>query len=260
MSDFNDDFNPPPAATRTPSQPSPRPIAKIAEALAKAQGEMVQPEKNKTVTVRPKDSAPYSFDYADYNAIVEAVRGPLSKNQICFTHLVELLGDDLVLMTRLIHASGEYLESLYPLKVSTDAKALGGAMTYGKRYCLSALTGCVADDDADAEPENVTAFGPKQPAAPKPSPIAPKAQGPAAPPPEEKKPAYTGPSAGQIARLFAIAGERHWTNTEVKTYMQSTWKIDSTKGLTREQYDGLIATMQSKTFLEALPAAGGPKQ
>lgn len=129
----------------------------LASALAKAQAKFVQPEKNKTVTVQPKKrqdgSWPekYTFDYADYNAIVEAVRGPLSANGVAFTHVVELRGDRLLLVTKLIHGeSGESIESIWPLTNSSDPKEVGGDMTYGKRYSLSAITGCVADDDADA--------------------------------------------------------------------------------------------------------------
>ena len=137
------------------------PTPKLAEALSKAQSEIVQPEKNKTVEVRTKDGGRYTFDYADYNAIVQAVRGPLTKNGICFTHLITLIDKEPVLLTRLIHSSGEMLESVYLLPHNVAAKDFGAAVTYGKRYCLSALTGCVADDDTDAEPENVTSFKPK---------------------------------------------------------------------------------------------------
>lgn len=142
--------------------------AKIAMALAKAQAKIEPPQKNKTVKVKTKArdgtyNGEYSFDYADYAAIVAAVRGPLSENEIAWTHLIERMGNSLVLVTKLIHSSGEELLALYPLPNGQDAKDLGGAMTYGKRYCLSCLTGCSADDDLDVDPANTTEFKDRNP-------------------------------------------------------------------------------------------------
>lgn len=243
--DNSGDFNSP---SNPPSQPAPRSIAKIAEALSKAQAEVVQPEKNKTVEVQTKSGHKYKFDYADYSAIVESVRIPLSKNGIAFTHLIET--DDrgaLVLFTRLIHSSGEYLESAYPLPRSTDPKELGGAITYGKRYCLSAITGCVADDDADAEPKNVTNLKDKEPKKTPPPPAQkPQPQAPEAPP---KTPIVT-PS--QLARLFAIANKNGWTNEQIKIFMERYYGIGSTKDLSRGQYDELVDIVQKKAFDQAV--------
>lgn len=134
----------------------------IAKALAMAQAKIEPPQKNKTVKVRTKSGQEYTFDYADYAAIVAAVRGPLSENGIAWTHLVERSGNHFLLITKLIHSSGEELESLYPLPSTFEAKDFGGAMTYGKRYSLSGLTGCAADDDLDADPENTTGFEAKK--------------------------------------------------------------------------------------------------
>lgn len=231
-----------------------RSIAKIAEALAKAQSEMVQPEKNKTVTVK-SDKGPYSFDYADYNAIVEAVRGPLSKNGIAFTHLIDQVeGGALILLTRLIHSSGECLESVYPLPRSLNPKELGGAITYGKRYCLSAITGCVADDDADSEPDNVTEFKTRPAGGPQQRPAsAPKIS----PPPATQAPAQeriiqpAALSAAQLSRIFAIAAERGWEQTQIREYMAARWNISSSKDLSRQQYDNLIEVMETRTFQQA---------
>lgn len=219
-------------------------VGQIAAALAKAQGEMVQPEKNKTVTVR-SDKGNYSFDYADYNAIVEAVRGPLSKNGIAFTHLIEGRERGLVLVTLLIHSSGEQLESLYPLPASTEPKTLGGAITYGKRYCLSALTGCVADDDTDAEPENVTSFKDRAGSAPKPqNPGVVKPPGASTAPSGTQAgggPAKVGqPTATELGELWSAMTKKGWQVDKAKLYMEKEWGIKAAKDLTREQYAAML--------------------
>lgn len=249
------------------------PIGKIAEALSKAQSKFVQPSKNKTVTVRPKTSAPYSFEYADYNAIVEAVRGPLSEHGLCFSHLVEIRNEKLMLVTKLIHSSGEVLESLWPLAGSSDPKEFGGDMTYGKRYSLSAITGCVADDDTDAPGEIPEKFEDRKPnhapsnrasiatafeeldlpdpvraaqKAPKvsiSSAATPQPKGEAIKPPVAPNPAaLTGP---QFTRLWAVATAQHWQNSEVHDYMLRAYGITSAKALTLEQYNSLISHIET---------------
>lgn len=229
-----------------PSQPIPRPIAKIAEALAKAQGEIVQPEKNKVVEVKDRDGKKlYDFEYADYNAIVESVRIPLSKHAICFTHLIEEDRNGLVLVTRLIHSSGEYLESIYPLPRTQNPKDLGGAITYGKRYVLSAITGCVADDDDDGSATNkpgqeTTAFKDKKPV--------PTQKGPVVQPKDQAPPKPAPVTASEIAQLFGIAGDHKWSQDQVKLYMESRWKISTTRELTRERYDNLVEVIKTRTF------------
>jgi hypothetical protein len=224
-------------------------VSKLAAALAKAQSKIVAPEKNKTVTVRTRDGNEYSFDYADYGAIVAAIKGPLSENEICYTHVVEAFGGGVRLVTKLIHSSGEELSSIYPLPMpGQDPKGFGGAVTYGKRYSLSAITGCVADDDVDEDPQNTQTFadkkpgGQKAPAAGKPSPIK----------PSEKK--SEAPTPAMLAKLFATAtaeGPGAWTKEQIKEYMTIRWKIDSTKLLTRGQYDQLLEIVDMKTFPQA---------
>jgi len=54
-----------------------------------------------------------------------------------------------VLVTRIIHTSGEHIEGEFPLvcKDPNDPQKLGSAVTYARRYALSAALGITADDD-----------------------------------------------------------------------------------------------------------------
>jgi hypothetical protein len=54
-----------------------------------------------------------------------------------------------VLVTRLIHSSsGQWIEAVYPLKPQKeDPQGYGSALTYARRYSLSALVGVIVDDD-----------------------------------------------------------------------------------------------------------------
>lgn len=262
--------------TETP-RPARRPMAKIAGALAKAQAKFVQPTKNKTVTVQPKQRQngtwpeKYTFVYADYNAIVEAVRGPLSENGLSFTHLVERHEGRLELWTILMHeGSGEYLECLWPLDADGEAKDVGGDMTYGKRYSLSAITGCVADDDADADPKRTEQFG-DRPRAPDPEPDVdmrrpgpaggpkPKA-GPIAAPgaaggPLPAKPKPPRASAAQLKALYDLTGSKGWTTEQAALFMLAKFRIDDSALLDRDQCAEFYATVQSTDASTAIRQA-----
>lgn len=253
MESFQDFASSKPGLAQSPSREIPRPeirsTASIAAALAKAQSKIEPPARNKTVKVRTRTGEQYSFDYADYAAIVAAVRGPLSENGIAWTHLTEHSASGFRLVTKLIHESGEELVGTYPLPATADAKDLGGAMTYGKRYTLSNLTGCAADDDLDAEPENVTGHQFRSIAAlnaaerrdlPAPGPNAAT---------NSKSALVTEP---QLRRLFAISTENRWTEAQLKEYLSFRFKHESTKALTRAEYDELVDTVSQKTFVQAM--------
>lgn len=114
---------------------------KIAAALAKAQAEMTNPPKTKSGQCRGG-----RYMYADLAEVLDHIRGPLSKNALAVVQIVT----PGVLITRLIHSSGQYIDSNYPLPTTAlDAQAMGSAITYARRYSVCALVGIAAEDDED---------------------------------------------------------------------------------------------------------------
>lgn len=101
------------------------------------------------------------------------MRDALHKNELAVLQLTDIDPSGApVLITRVIHTSGEHVEGRYPLvcKDMTDAQKLGSSMSYARRYALSAMLGVIqSDDDGNA------ASAPK--ATPAPAPAA--KQGPA---------------------------------------------------------------------------------
>lgn len=126
-------------------------IGELAASLAKAQGTMTSPAKNKTVKVKT-GSGEYEFSYATLDAIFDVIRKPLSDNGLSFVQTLDSGdGGKLRLLTRLLHTSGQWIETETPVSVTgTSMQALGSAQTYAKRYAISALLGIVADEDDDA--------------------------------------------------------------------------------------------------------------
>lgn len=118
-------------------------IAKIAEALAKAQGEILP---------APKDSLNPHFKsrYADLASVREASRKPLSDNGLAVIQRPHAQSGLVVVETLLLHSSGEWFSNTLAMPLRDDhAHGVGSAITYARRYSYCALLGVVADEDDD---------------------------------------------------------------------------------------------------------------
>jgi hypothetical protein len=113
-------------------------IDKIAKALATAK--LVNPVKNKVANM-----GKFKNHYADLSVVIETVRPALSQVGLSFTQLIE----PGVLITCLMHDSGQCLTSHYALPTLQDSQAMGSAITYARRYSLCAILGIAAEDDED---------------------------------------------------------------------------------------------------------------
>ncbi len=119
-------------------------IAKLCEALAKAQAVMQAASKNK---VNPY----FKSKYADLDCIWDACRKPLTDNGLSIAQFATSAGCVVTVETLLLHSSGESLKSSLSLKAKDESpQSIGSAITYGRRYGLSAMVGISAEDDDDA--------------------------------------------------------------------------------------------------------------
>lgn len=125
-------------------------LGELAGALAKAQATFEAVKRDKTVKVETRTGGSYSFTYADLESIWSAIRKPLAENGLCVTQSLEPVDGKTYLATTLMHASGEWIKSLYEVGApSSDPQRFGSALTYGRRYSLTALVGIVSDEDDD---------------------------------------------------------------------------------------------------------------
>lgn len=119
-------------------------IAKIAEALSKAQSNMMEAEKD--------GANPFhKSKYMTLSSVWDACRQPLSSNGLAIVQTIEIMNDKNCLVTTLMHSSGEWIKSCLPLLMSKqDSQSMGSAITYSRRYALCAMVGiCPADDDGE---------------------------------------------------------------------------------------------------------------
>jgi hypothetical protein len=121
-------------------------IALLAAALVKAQPQF---KTAKMSSVNPF----FKSKYADLGEVWEAVQEALEANGLTVSQFPDAIGQEPALTTILLHESGEWLAATYPLMVTdkeSTPQGYGSALTYARRYGLSAVLGVIADVDDDA--------------------------------------------------------------------------------------------------------------
>lgn len=163
-------------------------INELAQALAKAQSEIKDAMKD-------SKNPHFKNDYASLSSVLEAIREPLSKNGLSLLQATKInppqgeVPASTYLVSKLMHASGQWIESDTPLLFAKhDMQGLGSAMTYARRYAIAAMCGISQkDDDGEASidrntyPEDVRKF--------------------AAPYTAQKTQASVMPKVGQVTRV-----------------------------------------------------------
>ena len=137
----------------------------IGAALAKAQGAMASAKQD-------GHNSHYGNSYASLGSLLRVAKSTLAGNGIAVVQGTESLhietGPLAIVVSRLLHSSGEWIESEVSLPLErVSAQDLGKALTYLRRYSLAALVGIVADEDDDGEGDLATR--PPQTATPPPS-------------------------------------------------------------------------------------------
>jgi hypothetical protein len=132
-------------------------IGAIAAALARAQAQLVNPEKSLVATIRADEANPSerSFRYAPLSSGLDIVRKTLSQHEIATvqTTSIDESAGIVRLSTVLAHASGEWIASDWPVCAISETAAphrMGAALTYARRYALFTLVGIAGEDDLDA--------------------------------------------------------------------------------------------------------------
>lgn len=126
-------------------------ISKLTTALAKAQNEMHGAAKE---SVNPH----FRSRYADLASVWDACREPLTKHELAVLQPARCDGRIVTVTTVLTHSSGEWIaEELSMEPTQNTPQAIGSAITYARRYGLSAMVGVAPEDDdgneASAKPE-----------------------------------------------------------------------------------------------------------
>src|SRR5262249_13933790 len=125
--------------------------------LARAQVELINPEKSMVATILPEGRGAIEqiFRYAPLSDGLNIIRKTLGQHEIVTVQSTSLdqTAGLIRLKTVLAHSSGEWISSdwpVCPLEDLASPKRMGAALTYARRYALFALVGIAGEDDLDA--------------------------------------------------------------------------------------------------------------
>ena len=107
-------------------------------------------------TIEEKDTAQYG-KFADLSTVLSTVNPALAANGLAVVHTTKVQDNKNILITNLLHTSGESITSEMLLPVNTGGRGNpmhqeGGAITYCRRYSLLAILGLnagIPDNDGD---------------------------------------------------------------------------------------------------------------
>lgn len=129
-------------------------IGELCAALAKVQAEIKNPQKTKTAKVKSKkgDGSSYSYNYADIADVLVEINKVAHKYGIAHSQIImpsRSRPGKMSIITMLMHASGQWLQSEYILQEADNNHDMGGNLTYGKRYVIAPMFGIASDEDTD---------------------------------------------------------------------------------------------------------------
>lgn len=195
-------------------------ITKLAIALSKFQGEVKNPSNTAT-------NPYFKSKYAPLETVLNTVRPILSKYGLSIIQS-PIAEDGMVgVTTLLLHESGEYME-FPPVMLKMDkqtAQGAGSAITYARRYSLSAIVGISSEDDDDGNHAEETNVKSTMTSNANTSEIK-----------TNRKPSSL--SDAQIKRLYTIAHskDKKFNKAVVDAQVKSKFKKE-VKDLTRKEYD-----------------------
>jgi len=138
-------------------------MTELYNALAKAQSEM------RAATLDAVNPA-FKSRYATLASVIAAVQGPLTRHGIAFSQRVESDADTVSVETILMGHGSELRCGAVRIPVGKPgAQAFGSALTYARRYSLSAACCIAADDDDDGNGAQASEAPPPRQAPPPPA-------------------------------------------------------------------------------------------
>lgn len=200
-------------------------IGKLAEALAKAQGEMDNAKKD-------SNNPFFKSKYADLASNIDSIKGPLSKHGLSYVQFTDEENEKNYLITKLMHSSGEWISGRLKLILKqNDMQGLGSAITYARRYGLAAMVGLAQEDDdgneASGKINQESSFKGQsyQKSSFKPNIVQSKPQ-------EEWK-----IREEELNHIKQLADNVKWPVAAISSYIRNNFKKEKASDLTKNEYD-----------------------
>lgn len=205
-------------------------ISNIAKSLSQFQGEVKNPANT-------ADNPFFKSKYAPLPDILNDIRPILSKYGLSVLQMPSGDGVNIIITTILMHESGEYIES-EPLILKADkptAQGAGSAITYARRYAISAILGISSEDDDDGN--QASGNNDKKQSDTKPE--------------SNKNVSKFELTESQIKRLWAIAKSAGASEESIHKGIKAKFNKDSVKELSKTEYDEVCKGLEAKKTKEA---------
>jgi len=200
----------------------------LATALAAFQAALPRVGKDNLAVVK-SDKGSYKYNYADLSDVTAVVLPALAKHGLSFSAKPTLIDGKFVLEYTLRHVSGESDTGHYPLTAGTPQQQ-GSAITYARRYALSAVTGIVPDEDDDG-------------AAAEQSYVRPQAV------------SYATPADVARAQLKQLCNEKGWDLARVAAMYESDYDANLKTDSNAERISGFMEILPERADQLKAPAA-----
>ena len=117
-------------------------IKNLAKALVKATAQIEGATKDST-------NPHFRNKYADLASVTDAIKKPLNENGLTYSQIIHRLDGGVGVETLIIHESGETMSNgiTFVPAPKNDPHGYGSALTYARRYSLSACFGVIQEDD-----------------------------------------------------------------------------------------------------------------
>ncbi|NBC49915.1 MAG: hypothetical protein GVY22_18490 [Gammaproteobacteria bacterium] len=216
----------------------------FAAALAEFQRDLPPIEKRQIAKIASQKGT-FTYRYADLGDIQRAIGAKLAACGLSVTFDTEEHDNTLDVVCRVHHIQGHSQSARFPVPVDRSARMnaaqqVGAALTYGRRYALTAALGIVtADEDTDAQgaPERAPAPGAQRSS---------RAESPSSAPSGAPQPARhtEAPtpqpiSEAQHRRLEARIKELRLDRERVKRWTAAAFGVEHFPDLSPEQYQRL---------------------
>ena len=172
--------------------------------------------------------------YAGLASVWDSCRSLLAENGLAVIQTTNV-GENhqLIVETMLVHSSGEWVKGQMPMLLSKqDPQGIGSAITYGRRYGLSAILGiCPEDDDAEGAIDRGKAKTPEAQS---------KTDDTASSPAQGVK-----ITEAQTRKLFAVSKQKGYIPELITSIIIRKYKTGHSKDLTKSQASELIGLLEA---------------
>lgn len=189
-------------------------------ALAQFQSSIPAIPKRKMAKLQLKNGGSYSYQYADIADIQQAIAPQMKETGLSVTFDTKQTDNTLLVTCIVHHVAGHESYTSFPVPIDqrarmNDTQKMGAALTYGRRYALTAALGIVTDtEDSDAQGVEFNRSAP------------------------QKSPPVTI-SENQHKWLEARISDLGLDRNRVKSWIEKKWGVSTFPALTKYQHNAL---------------------